>query len=233
MTSCVVGRVRASGIGLAAFVCGLGVSVGHAAFTFDDIEFWVGEGTHEAALVIDWNGGSEPMGLAWGYRFDGDATGADMLLAVIAADTNLFGRFASFGFGDVLIGLGYDLDGDGFSINDGTAFGADGTSFAGPSDGATADDPDDHYAEGWDTGFWSYWLGDGNPFEGGAWASSQIGFGDRSLATGDWDGYRFAPGFVSDEPRTPTAAIPTPGAAAALCAGVMILRRRRPDGYRT
>ena len=207
---------------------GLASSSSFAAFTFDDIDFWVGQGANEAALVIDWNGGPEPVSLAWGFRFDGAATGADMLMAVINADANLYGRFSSFSFGDVIIGLGYDLDGDGFSISDGTGFDPGGVAFTGTSDGATADDADDHYAEGWNTGFWSYWLGSGDPFDGGAWDSSLVGFGDRVLSDGDWDGYRFAPGFLAEQPREPIAAIPAPAGTCLLVAGTCAgVRRRR------
>ncbi len=213
---------------LALIPVGLAASSATAAFTFGDIDFWVGQGANEAALVIDWNGGPEPVSLAWGYRFDGVATGRDMLMAVINADANLYGRFSSFSFGDVIIGLGYDLDGDGFSISDGTDFGPDGVAFTGTSDGATADDAGDHYAEGWNTGFWSYWLGSGDPFDGGAWDSSLVGFGDRVLSDGDWDGYRFAPGFLAETPREPVAAIPAPAGVLVLGVGTLAgIRRRR------
>lgn len=204
--------------------------VASASFAFDDIGFWVGEGANEAALVIDWNGpdgGSDPVSLAWGFRWDGVATGQDMLTAVINADQNLFGRFASFGFGDAIVGLGYDLDGDGFGITDGTDFGPDGIAFAGTSDGATATDGDDYYAEGWNTGFWSYAIGVDAPFDGGAWAGAMVGFGDRVLADGAWDGYRFAPGFVGDDPRLPVAAVPAAPALAPMLAWTLIATRRR------
>ena len=49
-------------------------------FTFDDIEFWVGTGANRAALVIDWlENSNEPPALVWGYRWNGTATGRDML----------------------------------------------------------------------------------------------------------------------------------------------------------
>ena len=200
-----------------------------ASFSFDDIGFWVGSGANAAALVIDWNGpdGSEPVRLAWGFRWDGAATGQDMLTAVINADPRLFGRYASFGFGDALVGLGYDLDGDGFAISDGTDFGPTGLVFGGTSDGATATDADDFYAEGWNTGFWSYALGVGEPFNGGAWEGAMIGFGDRTLSDGDWDGYRFAPGFVSEDPRLPAAAIPGAPALAPMIGWSLLASRRR------
>ena len=203
--------------------------VANAAFTFDDIDYWVGSGSNEAALVLDWNGpdGSDPVSLAWGFRWDGDATGQDMLTAVINADANLYGRFASFGFGDAIIGLGYDVDGDGFAISDGTDFGLTGLAYTGTNDGATATDPGDLYAEGWETGFWSYVLGEGDPYDGGAWATASVGFGGRVLADGDWDGYRFAPGFVGADPREPIAAVPAVPALAPMVAWTLIATRRR------
>ena len=176
----------AVGVSVGAMVGSSGVA--SASFAFDDIAFWVGTGANEAAVVIDWNGpdgGADPVSLAWGFRWDGAATGQDMLTAVINADANLFGRFASFGFGDAIVGLGYDLDGDGFGISDGTDFGPTGRAFAGTSDGATATDGGDLYAEGWNTGFWSYTLGIGDPFDGGAWEGAQTGFGGRVLSDGE------------------------------------------------
>ena len=75
--------------------------VASASFVFDDIGFWVGSGANQAALVIDWNGpdgsGSEPVSYAWGFRWDGVATGQNMLAAVINADANLYGRFENMG----------------------------------------------------------------------------------------------------------------------------------------
>jgi len=35
-----------------------------AAFTFDDIEYWVGTGSNRAALVIDWHDGKNQQSLA-------------------------------------------------------------------------------------------------------------------------------------------------------------------------
>lgn len=44
------------------------------AFSFDDIQFWVGEGENKAALVLQWNAEGETNALVWGYRWDGNAT---------------------------------------------------------------------------------------------------------------------------------------------------------------
>lgn len=57
--------------------------------SFDDIEYWVGLGANRSALVIDFHDGTSKQSFAWGYYYDGIKTGADMLLAVSAADSNL------------------------------------------------------------------------------------------------------------------------------------------------
>ena len=62
-------------------------------FSFDEIQFWVGAGAQRAALMIDWQeGAAEPPALAWGYRWDGTASGSDMLRAILAADDRLYAK---------------------------------------------------------------------------------------------------------------------------------------------
>ena len=53
-----------------------------ATIDFSDILFWVGEGTNEAVMVVNW----ADTALAWGYRWNGDATAADMMAHIAAAD---------------------------------------------------------------------------------------------------------------------------------------------------
>ncbi|MFW5697574.1 MAG: PEP-CTERM sorting domain-containing protein [Fimbriimonadaceae bacterium] len=193
------------------------------AFTFSDIHFWVGQGENEAALVIDWNDGIEPQSLAWGYRWDGEATGEDMVFAVMQADPRLFGKVAQTSFGEVLNGIGYDLDSDGFSLSDGSQF-VDGIAFTSdPTDGATAVDSDDHYQEGWFNAFWGYWNSD----NGTDWTESGVGMADRDLVDGTWDGFSFAPGFNGSEPDTPVAAVPEPATLALFGLGLAALAKRR------
>ena len=84
-----------------------------APFMFDDIEFWVGTGANRAALVIDWVEMSpDPPALVWGYRWDGVATGYDMLRSVVEVDDRLFAKLGEFDEGASLFGLGYDVDND-------------------------------------------------------------------------------------------------------------------------
>ncbi|MFO8054860.1 MAG: T9SS type A sorting domain-containing protein [Bacteroidales bacterium] len=67
----------------------LQLSWGASSFGFDDIEYWVGTGSHKAMLVISFNDGTSPESYAWGYRFDSTATAEDMLTDIAAADTAL------------------------------------------------------------------------------------------------------------------------------------------------
>ena len=85
------------------------VSTNDKDFTFDDIQFWVGEGSNKAAIVIQWNDDNSPNTLVWGYRWDGDAYGIDMFKAVAQADTRLVLLTQFTGsMGNTVCGVGYD-----------------------------------------------------------------------------------------------------------------------------
>lgn len=59
-------------------------------FAESDVDFWVGTGSNSAVLIIDFNAGNgEAETFAYGVRFNGSITGAQMLAMVDAADTNL------------------------------------------------------------------------------------------------------------------------------------------------
>lgn len=168
--------------------------------TWDDIDFWIGEGENRAAIVIDWDSTSAAdESLVWGYRWTGVATGEDMLRATIAADPRLYAKFGtSSSFGLPVYGLGYDLNDDSeFGITDGSSFDEQGITIGGIPDPppqvvvAESVDSEDHYAEGFFTGFWHYAIGSGDPFDAGNWLSSGIGASDRALVDGDWDSWTF------------------------------------------
>ncbi len=176
--------------------------------SLEDIQFWVGSGANRAAMVLDWDDTSAAdESLVWGYRWDGTATGEDMLRSVLEADTRLFARLSTPDPSEVSpYGLGYNLDNDSeFGISDGTTFDSDGIAVSGPPDNppqtaSTATDLGDLYAEGWFSGFWHYGLsdqnlGNGNPFDSGGWISSGTGMSGRTLADGDWDSWTFTPTF--------------------------------------
>ena len=53
-----------------------------ATIAFSDILFWVGEGTNEAVMAVNW----ADTALAWGFRWNGTATVADMMAQIAAVD---------------------------------------------------------------------------------------------------------------------------------------------------
>ena len=92
-----------------------------ASFTFDDIQYWVGNGSNKAALVIEWHDGNRPDAIVWGYRWDGEATGHDMIVAVAQADPRLVlltqytgwmgYTIDGIGYGESRLNISYDLEG--------------------------------------------------------------------------------------------------------------------------
>jgi len=188
--------------------------------TLADIDFWVGQGQNEAALVVDFDDmDAASPALVWGYRFDGSPTAEMMFRDVAAADARLFAKINSFSFGNFINGIGYDANDDGmFAIDDGTVFDADGIAETASSDGAMAVDPADLYREGFFTdGFWNLGTADSSPFDGGAWASAMAGISDQMLSDEMFVGLTFDADFSSfsgpgDFPQNPQAAAPPGGA---------------------
>ncbi|HPQ70576.1 MAG TPA: hypothetical protein PKW95_15735 [bacterium] len=133
--------------------------VGSSSGLWDDydVTYWAGTGANEAVLVVDW--GSVTM--MWGYRWDGSATGQDMMAAIDEASERFYAEYL-YG-GAAVYGIGWDADGDGFSKTD----------------------ADDYYEEGWSSGYWSYWLST----DGRTWSYSSVGFAGRTLSNGCWDGW--------------------------------------------
>ena len=94
-------------------LAGVFVLTSAPAATLNDVQFWAGSGTNQAALVIDWNDGKSAESLLWGYRWNGAATGLDMFESVVNADPRLYAHIGAFSFGASVLGIGYELNGNG------------------------------------------------------------------------------------------------------------------------
>jgi hypothetical protein len=201
--------------------------------SFDEIEFWVGSGTNEAAFAVDWH----EQCLVWGYRWDNSATGEDMLKAICQADPRFYALayYTGPGLGSALGGIGFDANGDGiYGITDGTTtfdqdtivdgfIATNGYNF----DDWMAIDSEDNWFSGWYNGYWSYWLNNGS-----GWNYSGVGMSSRVLADGCWDGWSWADfaqyGYGSAPENMQAASIPEPATIAILGFGsALILHRRR------
>jgi hypothetical protein len=190
--------------------------------SFDDIQYWVGSGANQSALVIDWHGTTTTdNSLAWGYRWDAPRKGIDMLTAIVTADPRLYVRMGPVsGFGTGVFGIGYDANNDGeFAagydtddddvLDEFVTFDPVGIAITEPSDGFTSLDPEDWYAEGWFVGsFWNYGIATSSPFDGGNWTRSGSGISNRNLTNGSWDSLAFTPINTQNYAQNPIAAQP-------------------------
>lgn len=160
---------------------------------FSKINYWVGEGDNESALVIKWNDGKgSDKNLVWGYRWDGSASGVDMVQAIAAADARFYVLVkGDTQYGAAIGGFGYDLNGNGNIqlLNNGKACDViDGVCNTNDYnfDDFTSNDPEDHWGAGWRKAYWSYWLADkNNP----VFEYSNVGASSRELTDGSIDGW--------------------------------------------
>lgn len=174
-----------------------------ADFNFDDIVYWVGTGTNEAAFVVQWNDAKNPDALVWGFRWNGAATGEDMVKAIAKADKRFFTLlYQGTQFGSAIGGLGFDVDAKGTVglYNNGNTtyplYPVDGiiNTTAYDFDNYTAIDANDHWGSAWYTGYWSYWVKDATDTEFGY---SGLGASSRQLENGSWDVWNFNPNMES------------------------------------
>lgn len=188
----------------------------NTALTFADVQYWVGTGTNEAAFVVQWNDAKNPDALVWGFRWNGNATGEDMLKAIAKADHRFFSLlYQGTQFGTAVGGLGFDLNG----VNSNGLYNSgnltyplypvngiiNSTSY--DFDQYTAIDAADHWSSGWTTnGFWSYWTKDPADQDFGF---SSVGASTRALENGSWDVWNFKPSF-NDFPISSTMTPVTP-----------------------
>lgn len=198
-------------------------------FTFDMIESWAGEGENRAALVVQFNDTREKNALVFGYRWDGQATGADMIRAVVAANPRLYGLIQYTNVpsptdpdgGYTINGFGWDLDDDGDiglkDEKDGKIYTAEDGLFIHPHgyvpgqggnpdydyDDWKATDPDDLWGAGWYISYWSYWVKEGDSKN---FAYSGLGASGRVLSNNSWDGWNFSLNMIPQDWKTFAAA---------------------------
>jgi hypothetical protein len=202
--------------------------------SFEDIDYWVGEGPNQAVLVIQWNDDVSPGALAWGYRWSGSATGLDMINAIAGRTEvrdffdepieTLTGADARLAVGVVRYSFGDSI----FSID-----------YSGSNPARTRAD--------WNTGYWQYLIFGGNfqytnwddsdsslydspgssLYANVSWFESPIGMGDRDLVDGSWDALSFAPGFLPVGVVQPVA-VPEPAALGLVgLGGLLLIHARR------
>ena len=159
---------------------------------FGFIENWTGEGNNRAAVTIQFNDEREENAFVFGYRFDGETNGAEMLKAIVENNPRLYALMPRT-YTAAIYGLGWDA-------NDNQYFGLDlnGTEQvfnkhivydSNNSDNMTSIDPDDLWQTGWMmNGFWAYFVKDNVTDE---YEMSMVGYGDRTIKNGSWDGWYF------------------------------------------
>lgn len=166
----------------------------NSSFTFEDIQFWVGEGSKRAALVIDWNSDKKDHALVWGYRFDGEATGYDMLAAVAKADPRFVLLKEESIYGATVGGIAYTehlTDPLRLLYNDSVYVPVDGVVTADSSnygDWSCSDAAALWQGEHWSVGYWSYYVKDRAEDTFGYAATGVSG---RTLTDGCVDGLSF------------------------------------------
>lgn len=161
---------------------------------FSKITRWIGEGDKQAALVVKWNDSREERLYVWGYRWtdDADGTGAAMLCNVAKNDPNfIIIVYGDTPYGTTIGGVGYDFDGDGFSITkNGEAVEPDEDGLLHTTsydfDSYVSADEDDLWFSGWYDGYLSYWVCD---TPGEAFGYSNVGATGRKLVDGCVDGW--------------------------------------------
>ena len=113
--------IRIAALALAAAVAGTACAavsqetLDGKVSTFDDIHYWIGEGTNRIAVIFDFHDGSKPQtSFAWGYRWNGTATNMTEIVGQISAlDPRLHAFISTSTYGSFVDAFGYDLDDDG------------------------------------------------------------------------------------------------------------------------
>jgi len=186
--------------------------------SFDDIQFWTGNGTNRSALVVEFNSSTNPFSVVWGYTWSGGTNLQTMVFdlagvitggpaAVAGSDSRLSISVTDFG------GLGYNID----------ALTYDQSGLGGAWPQGTLN------LGGWDGTNWNNLFS----FAGtSAWPStsfnlSEVGMADTLLVNGGWYGWILSAGPETYNFAQPFAApIPEPSVAilVLLASGLFVVR---------
>lgn len=161
-----------------------------ATFSFSDIKNWTGEGSKIAAMALKWTNSENT--LVFGYRFNGTKTGEEMAIDIVANNPRLFMLMQTgTAYGSAIGGFGWDTDNNGFSLKNtdevvqpdarGIYEITSGYSF----DSYTSVSETDYWNSGWNKGFWSYNLAQGDTPSDISFAST--GCSGRTLTDKSWD----------------------------------------------
>ena len=185
------------------------VTASNKTFNMDSIAFWVGSGSKQAAMGIQWKNadGTDAPVMVWGYRWENEAegTGEQMLRAIAKQDARLYVLLmGSTQYGVAVGGLGYDRDFNGnvgLTKSGVNLYPEDG--ILSPSgnynfDGWELLDADDYWFGGWNNGFLTYMIRADFTSE---FNGSHVGATSRTLTDGCWDLWVANPDFswISDE----------------------------------
>lgn len=194
------------------------------SFTFNDVQYWFGNGSKQAGVVIQWDTADSPQALAWGVRYDGALTGEN-LFDIVLNDARLYAYQDNFSFGRGIYGIGYDSNNGGVTGNGYTNSGS-------TPDTAVANDPTDKWKVGWfSNGFWSLWSANGANATG--FSSASTGVSGYNVNNNDWMLLAFAPasnGWSTNPPTNIAAAaapVPEPATGAIIGVGALALMRRK------
>jgi len=215
---------------IAAMLAGLAAAPARAELvtvnTFSDILFWTGSGTNASALVLQFGTSATPTSVAWGYRWNGSASYADMLFAL--AGTIVGGPSPVAGADPRLsVNVSYSASYRDYFVNE---IGLDQVGLPSPwtqvSRSIGPYDPD--------TGEYSaqYQLDAANgSWSGDAFDFSNFGIAGTPLVDGGWYGFVQADGSAPAFNFTqPVAAVPEPSGIVILAGGAVVaagrLRRR-------
>jgi len=173
-----------------------------AAFGMDNIQYWVGQGTNECAIVVDFNDGSvERCSFAWGYRWNGTAPSVKTILDKITAKDSRLKMFTSTSqYGSFIEAFAYDVDGDGgtFTLSGFVKSDADDI-FPALANDFSVDAVTGNYISSGSS--WMLLSGTGAVFEDVAFAEAQNGADFTNPENGEWICWRICPYVYESTPE--------------------------------